>query len=175
MKTAKQLGLTPTQYKNLAKLIVYVRDKVAPPEFDINSFFNSRKIDEGSHRGCDVCPTVKEYECGTTACFLGYGIPAGIKARKNETWEYYGARAFGVDMTSGARAFGVDMTSCSSAGDLYDLLFDDNHVNSKMAAVKRGAWFLMYGFPENDDFLYNWETPRSFKPDWDAIEKIANS
>ncbi len=165
MKTAKQLGLTPTQYKNLAKLTVYVRDKVAPPKFDINSFFDSGKIGECSHSGCDVCPSVKEYECGTTACFLGYGIPAGIKARKNETWEDYGARAFGVDL----------LASCSAWGDLYDLLFDDNHVNSKTAAAKRGAWFLMYGFPENDDFLNNWETPRNFKPDWNAIEKIANS
>jgi len=165
MKTAKQLGLTPTQYKNLAKLTVYVRDKVAPPKFDIKSFFNGGKIDECGHSGCDVCPSVKEYECGTTACFLGYGIPAGIKARKNETWEYYGARAFGVKMGGG----------CSLGGDLYDLLFDDNHINSKIAAAKRGAWFLMNGFPENDDFLYSWEVPRSFKPDWDTIEKIANS
>ena len=87
MKTAKQLGLTPTQYKNLAKLTVYVRDKVAPPKFNIKSFFDNGKNEEWSHMGCDVCPSVKEYECGTTACFLGYGIPAGIKARKNETWE----------------------------------------------------------------------------------------
>jgi hypothetical protein len=160
MKTAKQLGLTPTQYKNLAKLTVYVRDKVAPPKFDISSFFDSKKSDECSHSGGDVCPSVKEYECGTTACFLGYGIPAGIKAHKNETWGYYGERAFGVEM---------------AGSDLYDLLFDASHVNSKMAAAKRGAWFLMNGFPENNDYLYSWETPRSFKPDWDAIEKIANS
>ena len=168
MKTAKQLGLTPTQYKNLAKLTVYVRDKVAPPKFDIKSFFDSKKIDECSHSGCDVCPSINEYECGTTACFLGYGIPAGIKARKNETWENYGERAFGVEM-------GVN---CSQSGDLYDLLFDDSHINSKMAAAKRGAWFLMNDFPDMDEFgcnLTTWEAPRSFKPDWDAIEKIANS
>lgn len=164
MKTAKQLGLTPTQYKNLAKLTVYVRDKVAPSKFDITCFFNNKNNNEWAHCGRDVCPSVKEYECGTTACFLGYGIPAGIKARKQETWEEYGARAFGIDMIS-----------CSREGDLYDLLFNDSYVNSKMAAAKRGAWFLMNGFPENDDFLCSWEVPRSFKPDWDAIEKIANS
>ena len=110
MKTAKQLGLTPTQYKNLAKLTVYVRDKVAPPKFNIKSFFDNGKNEEWSHMGCDVCPSVKEYECGTTACFLGYGIPAGIKARKNETWEYYGARAFGVDM-AGWSDGGGDLSS----------------------------------------------------------------
>jgi hypothetical protein len=159
MKTAKQLGLTPTQYKNLAKLTLYVRDKVAPPKFDIKSFFDSKQVGF-SHSLQDVCPAVEEYECGTTACFLGYGIPAGIKARKQETWENYGERAFGVDI---------------DGGDLYNLLFDDSHINSKAAAVKRGAWFLMNGFPENDDFLDTWEVPRSFKPDWDAIEKIANS
>ncbi len=168
MKTAKQLGLTPTQYKNLAKLTVYVRDKVAPPKFDINSFFSSKKNNEWMHGKDDVCPAVKDYECGTTACFLGYGIPAGIKARKQETWKNYGERAFGVEM-------GFNF---SQSGDLYNLLFDNGHINSKMAAAKRGAWFLMNDFPDMDVCgcnLTTWEAPRSFKPDWDAIEKIANS
>lgn len=166
MKTAKELKLTPTQYKNLAKLTVFVRDKVASPRFNINYFF-MHKNERWGHTSEDACPLEAQYECGTTACFLGYGIPAGIKARKGETWEYYCKRCFGIDMGHGMH---------SISGKLYELLFNEEHVNSKAAAAKRGAWVLMNGLPDVDDYdLCKWEVPRSFKPDWDAIEKIANN
>lgn len=162
MQTPKSLGITPTQFKNLAKLTIFVRDKVAPPKFNINKFFIGKGVAEsnGDNSG-DYCPSAKDYTCGTSACFLGYGPLAGIKPQKDAIWWDYSAKSFGVTMSE------MDH-------DLYDLLFNDMHKNSKSAAVKRGAWFLMNGIP---DYLHleKWETPRSFKPDWAEIEKIANS
>lgn len=166
MKTAKELKLTKTQHKNLAKLTVFVRDKVAPPKFDINRFFIS-KNGEG-HCFDDAVPSCEDYQCGTSACFLGYAVLADIKPQKNEIWEDYGKRCFGV---------GTDYSwtkAESFAKRIFRILFDDQHKNSKSAAVKRGAYFLMNGLPENVD-LETWEAPRSFKPDWEAIEAIANS
>lgn len=161
MKTAKQLGITPTQRKNLAKLIMFVRDKAEPPRFDMNAFFAKNNA---VHIGTDFCPNIKEYECGTTACFLGYGIPAGIKAYKQEMWRDYSWRAFGINM-----AARIDRDN-----DAYDFLFHESHENSKEASVLRGAWFLMNGLPDNAEDLEYWETPSDFKPNWNAIEEIAN-
>lgn len=157
MQTPKSLGITPTQFKNLAKLTIFVRDKVAPPKFDINSFFQTADLDTP-----DNCVFEKDYECGTTACFCGYGPLAGIKPRKGEDWWQYGGRVFGAD----------------EVGNLWYFLFSNDHKNSKAAAVKRGAYFLMNGLPLGNHDRYNlgaWETPRSFKPDWAEIEKIANA
>lgn len=165
MKTAKQLNLTKTQHKNLAKLTIFVRDKVAPPKFNIRWFFTSKEDRDHGHCCDDSVPNKDDYSCGTSACFLGYGVLAGIKPRKEENWKSYGERFFGVKM-AGDWFNGSD--------DKYNLLFNDLHKNSKSAAVKRGAYFLMNGIPENAD-LSKWETPRSFKPDWEAIEELANS
>lgn len=168
MKTHKELKLTKTQHKNLAKLTVFVRDKVAPPKFNINRFFIAKGQDENDG-DCydDIVPTKEEYSCGTSACFLGYAVLAGIKSQKNETWETYGRRCFGVDMND-------DFIPIPNRESIYDHLFNDEHKNSKSAAVKRGAYFLMNGLPENVN-LKTWETPHSFKPDWKAIEALANS
>jgi hypothetical protein len=166
MKTANELGLTPTQRKNLAKLTVYVRDKAEPPRFNINWFFRSEKNGR-DHYALNICPSIKEYECGTTACFLGYGIPAGIKARKQEMWRDYSKRAFGINMYSG--------NPPEYSSDAYNFLFAEDHKNSKDAAALRGAWFLMNGLPHDTEVqgLCYWETPSDFEPDWDAIEAIA--
>jgi len=149
--THKSLGITKRQFKNIAKLTLFVKNKVVPPRFDINVFF---KNEFGVER--DLRQMKKEdYICGTSACFLGYGPLAGFKADDNEFWTSYSKRVFGED------------------NRIYEILFDTEHKNSKTAAVKRAAWLLTKGFPIGR--LINWEAPRSFKPDWTAIEKIANS
>lgn len=162
MKTAKQLGLTPTQHRNLAKLTLFVRDKVAPPKFNIEWFF-TRKGDEQGDCCQDECPSEAEYNCGSAACFLGYGILAGIKARKGETWEKYSKRTLGINMNCWTESLKE-----------YNLLFHNHHKNGKTAAIKRGAYFLMNGLPEAEN-LMEWEAPRSFKPDWTSIKALANS
>lgn len=168
MKTHKELKLTKTQHKNLAKLTIFVRDKVAPPKFNINRFFitkGQKEYDGDVYR--DEVPQKEDYSCGTSACFLGYAVLADIKPKKDETWETYGRRCFGIHMNG-------YLTPVPNKEDIYNFLFDDEHKNSKSAAVKRGAYFLMNGLPENTN-LKTWEAPRSFKPDWEGIEKLANS
>lgn len=153
MKTPKQLKITKTQFKNLAKLITFVRAKVAPPKFDITSF----------HSEENDTPSEAVYNhCGTTACFCGYGPLAGIQPRKHESWFDYARRNFGAEC------------SWFTPSELFDLLFSEDHKNSKVAACKRGAYFLQNGLPESDS-LNTWETPRSFIPEWDAIAEIAKS
>jgi hypothetical protein len=155
MKTPKQLGITPKQFKNIAKLTLFVKDKVEPPKFNIRWFFTDKYGEE--HDLSYVCPKEEEYQCGTTACFLGYGPLSGVKPKSKETWQEYAKRSYGVGMS----------------GELYDLLFNDYHENDKFAAAKRGAWLLMNGIPSKVN-LGTWETPQDFEPDWAAIEKIAN-
>ena len=158
MQTPKTLGITPTQFKNLAKLTLFVKDKVSPPRFNIQWFFTNQEGEE--HNLDDHCPKKEDYQCGTSACFLGYGPLSGIKPQKNETWKEYCKRSFGVGMS----------------GEFYDILFNDEHKNSKSAAAKRGAWLLMNGLPAVSGYnLTTWETPSRFKPDWKAIEQIANN
>lgn len=167
MKTHKELKLTKTQHKNLAKLTVFVRDKVAPPKFNINKFFIPKGEKEyDGHVYDNNVPAKEDYSCGTSACFLGYAVLADIKPKKDETWETYGKRCFGINMDH--------LSSEEYKRDVYCLLFSDMHKNNKSAAVERGAYFLMNGLPETDN-LEAWETPRSFKPDWAAIEELANS
>lgn len=159
MKTHKELKLTKTQHKNLSKLTVFVRDKVAPSKFNINRFFIPKGEEEyDGHIYDDDVPAKEDYSCGTSACFLGYAVLADIKPQKNEIWGDYGKRCFGADCKDGYKK----------------LIFDDEHKNSKFAAVKRGAYFLMNGLPETEN-LRTWEAPRSFKPDWASIEELANS
>src|SRR6478736_854002 len=146
MKTPRQLKITKTQFKNIAKLITFVRAKVAPPKFDIETF-HSEDNDQ---------PSKATYGCGTSACFCGYGPLAGIKPLPYENWFQYAARNFGAQSRWG------------NAEDIFELLFNDSHKNSKIAACKRGAYFLQNGLPESRN-LEEWEAPRSFVPEWDAI------
>jgi len=152
MKTAKQLGITPTQRRNIARLTLFVKDAVPPPRFDINTH----------HSGDNDNPSAATYECGTTACFCGYGPLAGIKPKRSENWFSYATRA----MTGGY------VSMLGSDSKLWTFLFDGEHKNSKSAAVRRGAYFLMNGLPEGES-LDTWEAPRSFRPDWEAIKEIA--
>jgi len=101
--------------------------------------------------------------CGTTACFCGYAPLAGIRPKKGENWFEYAKRAITGGTTSWLR---ID------TNNVWDFLFSDEHKNSKAAAVKRGAWFLMHGLPNCPNFR-KFETPPSFRPDWKALKEAA--
>lgn len=146
MKTAKELGITPTQRRNIARLTLFVKDAVPPPKFNIKHHHSVEK----------EFPSKATYECGTSACFCGYGPLAGIRPQKREDWFDYAGRTMTVSFES----------------DVWDWLFCDFHENTKSAAVRRGAYFLMNGLPDCN--LYSGEAPRSFRPDWEAIKKIAD-
>jgi hypothetical protein len=156
LKTPKELGVTARQFKNLCKLITFVRTKVEPPKFKIH-WWNTDKD------GNDVDEPAKAvYECGTTACFCGYGPLAGIKPKPRDTWYSYQKREFGTD--------GDDWGE-NPAQRLFNLLFEGTHENSRDAAVRRGAYFLVNGIP--DAYLQKWEAPKSFRAPWKLIEEAA--
>lgn len=148
MKTAKQLGLTTTQHRNIARLTLFVKNSVPPPRFNIKH-----------HHSKAWLPSEATYECDTSACFCGYGPLAGIKPQKGENWYEYAARVFTRGLLN----------------DVWPFLFSEHHKNSKTAAMRRGAWLLTHGLPDtpNSDDLRTWEAPHSFKPNWKAIRKIA--
>lgn len=165
LKTPKQLGLTPEQYKNLAKLIIFVKDRVEPPKFNMYAYYHSTRMRTEHGRAGSVVGNPK-YGCGTTACFCGHGPLAGIRPKHNEDWCSYGVRAFGVDMSE---------RDGTTLRNMWLFLFSDDHKNSKIAACKRAAWLLQHGLPSLDVYYGSWEVPRSFKPDWAAIEELAKS
>lgn len=160
LKTPKQLGLTPEQYKNLAKLIIFVKDRVAPPKFNMYVYYHSTRM-RGERGQANSVVGNPKYGCGTTACFCGYGPLAGIKPHKNEVWSEYGARVFGAGSTD-------DYKNQS----IWYMLFSAGHVDDKMAAVKRGAWLLQHGLPSTKYNLSGWEVPHSFRPRYAAIRKV---
>lgn len=159
MKTFTELGITEEQYKNIAKLIIFVKDKVAPPKFNISNYYGGNNV-------YTDYPIQAKYECGTTACFCGYGPLAGIKPLKDELWQDYAGRCFSANNDA-------DLDN----KNIFRLLFDVDHINDKIAAVKRGAYFLQYGLPSTtyDFMLENWEVPDNFRPQWKKIKAIAES
>lgn len=156
LKTPKELGITPTQFKNLCKLTTFVRTKVPPPKFDIREYYQPKGHDIDS--GNIPQPNEAKYECGTSACFCGYGPLAGIKPKRGEEWADYAERVFGASMW----------------GHIYSLLFSGSHLNDRDAAVRRGAYFLTHGLPVKASFS-KWEAPESFRPPWKLIAQHANS
>lgn len=151
LKTAEELGITPTQHRNIARLCLFVKDKVPPPKFDIKTWHRDEKGEQCAY------PARAKYECGTSACFLGYAPLAGIEPEPKEYWDSYAARGFGA----------------KEYYPMYRLLFHSSHLNNKTAAVRRGAYFLTHGIPEDDVPLSTWEAPKSFRPDWAQIREAA--
>jgi len=157
-QTPKSLGITPTQFRNIAILSLGVRYSVPPPKFDISDFNcdsrNSFTLQEA------------KYECGTTACFLGYGPLLKIKPKQNEDWFGYCTR------TISNRLERLYVTDCS---DIYNMLFDASHRNCPVAAARRGAYLLLNGIPDEANLwqLSDWEAPKNFKPHWNVIRQIA--
>lgn len=165
MKTSKELNLTPEQRRNIAKLSWFAFTQLRAEQFDITTILSTTDTD-GMYWYFDTdCPSKRVYnECGTTGCFLGHGINAGIKARRHETFGKYAARCFGVNYSD-----------YLEYGKIYSLLFDEGHRNCPRAAALRGAYLLTNGFPsEHEDEMRTWEVPSNFKPDWKAIRRIAN-
>jgi hypothetical protein len=155
LKTPEELGISKTQFKNLAKLITFVRTKVEPPKFDIGSFLKNPADEDDGAGHFDLVEPV--YECGTTACFCGYGPLAKITPEEGELWKDYAERSFGAKH------------------EIFDFLFSGEHLNCRDAACLRGAYLLINGLPILDeDVSYDTvEVPESFIPDWEAIEKAA--
>lgn len=150
MKTAKELGITSKQRRNIAKLALFVKGATTLSKFDIELYHTETEY-----------PSKATYGCGTSACFCGYGPAAGVKGKKGEGWFDYACRAFAGNL--------------GFEEGVYDLLFEVGHKNSRTAAVRRAAWFLEHGMPDRDEAtpLFDWEAPRWFSPDWEAIQKIA--
>lgn len=172
LKTHKELGITRKQRRNIAKLAMFVRDKVEPPKFNIKYFYakknTKRKPGEDLYDNSMTTDEIgkPKYECGTVACFCGYGPLAGIRPKRGEGWADYGARAFGADM---------EKSYVDNLRQIWLFLFSDDHKNSKIAACKRAAWLLQNGLPITGAHYGYWEVPRSFKPDWSAIDALAKS
>lgn len=151
LKSAEELGIKEFQRVNLARLTIFVR------EFVDDEFFNMSIFNGWNDYALDA-----SYECGTQSCFCGYGPLAGIKANSHESWDDYRSRCFGSD------GYGGDA--------LWFLLFSSDHIDSKVAAARRGAYFLMKGLPRFHGMrgdMCNWEAPESFWPNWEAIQELA--
>jgi hypothetical protein len=156
LKSAKELGITTAQRRNIARLTVFVRDSVPPPKFDIKTFHTASSGEQCQN------PSEAKYSCGSSACFLGYGPLAGMKPQGRESWYGYAQRFFA------SHEFG----EADGSMERYAFLFSVQHKNSKVAAIKRGAWLLTHGLPEGE-FLEDWEAPKSFRPNWKLIEEAA--
>ena len=128
-----------TQRKNMDTLIDHVLNLPSDYEhFNMGGF--------ATHDGVDLEATkvAKVFEscgCGTSACFLGHGPMAGIKARKNEDWYAYAERQFGL--TSSHLRFGFTHAAwvlCFSAAWAYC-------GGTAEQAALRAQYLLDYGVP----------------------------
>lgn len=151
LKSAKELGITERQRRNIAKLTMFVKNCVHSSSFSILSYNCNFAFASDPH-----------YECGTTACFCGYGPLAGVKANRTERWGDYSQRCF-----TGKKG---------GASRIWNLLFSTKHINNKKLAVLRGAYFLMHGLPDLPFWeMSKWEAPKGFKPNWKAIRELAQN
>lgn len=155
MKTAEELGITEQQRKNIAILAVYVHEHAKPEEFNMNNF----RLNEVGY------PTWRaNNHCKTSACLAGHGPDAGIKIEgDDEDWVVYVERNF-----TGQR----EMFSCKS--EIYKYLFEEKHVNTIKAAVKRCSYFLEFGLAGIVD-ASTAEAPEDYIPKIEEMRAIANS
>jgi hypothetical protein len=166
MKSAKELGITKTQRRNLARLAVRFRD-LKPNgykgKFDMSVYCTPKHEGNVSPKQSIALFT----KCGTSGCLLGHapylGIGLNSFGKNNDAkhmWNSFCTETFGL-------CYGVR----------WDWLFEDTWKSSKPHALKRIAWALEKGFPEEDDFYpYKGRTPKGFKsfePNWEEIEKAA--
>lgn len=164
---------TKRQRRNLAKLALFVHN--LPADYGHFAMSSYMQVDHNEYpESAQLLPacilksldpnetSATKHECGTTACFCGHGPSAGIKAKRNEEWHDYAARAFGASQHD----------ECN----LWHHLFNESWSDDKDEAAKRAAWVLqgqlILFYPGND--LSESDAFTNFEPDWKLIERIAN-
>lgn len=130
----KRDKMNKQQRSNLAKTAIFLIEEAKDEHFDMGYYLSAR-----ASTG-DNPQIVREYysDCGTTCCFAGHG-PIALKSKinKNDDWEDYQLRVFGID----------------EAGHFKDweFLFSPNWFNSRKQAASRALTFLEKGLPESFD------------------------
>lgn len=128
----KRDKMTKQQQSNLAKTAIFLIEEAKDEHFDM-AFYLSAREDTG-----DNPQKVREYysECGTTCCFAGHG-PIALKSKinKNDDWEDYQLRVFGIDEAHHLKD--------------WEFLFSQNWLNSRKQAASRALTFLEKGLPES--------------------------
>ena len=113
--------LTEQQRANLIKLRDYVAEKVDPQAFDMSAYC----VDES---GEDV--DLRNHQCGTAACYMGWGPRAGINPEQFVVWDFY------------SKKFVSHPSSCE-----WRFLFSQNWPNSIPEAIARTDYLLEHGLP----------------------------
>ena len=99
--------------------------------FAMQSWHKITRITETLEISERVPPSQASYECGTSACAVGYAPLAGIKPTPRDTWESFCSREF-CDIHSRAMTF----------------LFVGTHEDCPHAAARRINYALKYGIPD---------------------------
>jgi hypothetical protein len=99
---------TKKQLSNLIKLADHLDS--LPDEYDrfyMGTFYQDQDYNE--HDPHELI-NKKEIPCGSCACAVGHGPSAGIRIYKDQSWDDYSLRVFGVDlcMTDGDYMFGPE-------------------------------------------------------------------
>jgi hypothetical protein len=167
MKTANELNITEQQRVNLAKVAVGLRD-LKPNGY--KGQFNMKVFCAYGDSSISSPPILVKkvfHNCGTCGCVLGHAPLFGIEARDCESWVAYAKRSFG-----------------GGWGDTEDQmwLFSPMWPSNKKMAIKRIAWVMERGWPKRPlDFTLEhdgYTLPkgyRSFRPNWEDIEELAQS
>lgn len=163
MKTPSELKITRNQRRNFAKLAVRFRD-LRPNgykgRFSMTTYCTTPIKIIGPQESIKSLQ-----ECGTSACLAGHAkyLNIGKRSRKAD-WESFVREQFGVTY---------------SIGRAFPWVFGPYWNNDRNKAVKRIAWMLERGWPNGKEFNCAKNTyPVGFdtyKPDWAAIEKLANN
>lgn len=102
-------------------------------EFVMQSFANKE--------GGEVVSPNRAMKCGTSACFAGYGVVAGIKPKPREEWGPYMDRCFGTSLGDNLSAF----------------LFDASWPNDRVCAAQRALVVLELGKSVLQDSFHPYE------------------
>lgn len=144
------LDITPEQRANLETLAACIESngKGRAHGFHMGHFCN---MDDGV---AIIHPEVYEmYQklgtCNTSACALGYGVIAGIAPERDESWEGYGQRCFGIPRYVWSKHLLEDY-SLRVMSPAWRFLFSAGWSmtdNTRQGAVRRIRYALARGVP----------------------------
>lgn len=152
MKSHQELNMSKVQYRNLINLALFLVDnkEMIQPKLDMGLFYICHSA---------VLPWRRDltYECGTSACLLGWS-PASkpilqadyLHETRSRDWLEYSKDVLGIRC---AEHVSFEAVLNNTQFYAWNLLFASPHADDVTMGVERMFWFLEHGFASTNGRL----------------------